>query len=332
LECQSEPFLYDGILYIAVNGSFNAIDPSTGEDIWKYAIPGKATLPVFYEDMLIFGGHYIDNYIYALNKDTGKEIWTYYTGIYAASVKRPPVIHNDLIYALAGKSIHCISLMGKKQWTFNLKKKIGNANLVLDSDRIFAVTDEGVDKQVIHCVDIAKKELLWRIKAPYLGSNLLKIQDQLYYLNRDAELCQVNTVTEEVTKTKVIQKNNRSQNLHLSYHDGIIVIVVDYTLLALNIATSSWSWKWNFKSSGFIGHPVIADNSIYFATCWNGVYGLDFYTGKELFHKKSDVRSEYACGIFESNIVVAGSMNEHELTAYEEQKLNSWSIGNILKL
>lgn len=277
-------------------------------------------MPVFYENILIFGGHYLDNYIYALNKDTGKEIWKYYTGAYAASVNNSPVIHNDLIYALAGKLIHCLSLSGKKQWSFGLKKKVGYVNLVIDSDKIYAVTNEGMHKQELHCVDINKKELLWKIKTPNLGSNLLKIQDHLFYLNREAELCQVNLATQEIIKSKIINYENKIFSFYLAYHDGIMVIVVGYYILGLNIHTNPWSWQWNFHSSGVIGTPVIADNCIYFSTSRDGVYALDLHTGKQLLHTKSEVRSRFSCGVYDSKIFVAGSSNEHELTAYTDKK------------
>lgn len=319
LKCESAPFLYDDILYICENQRFHALYAQTGQNIWHYDTPGRTTIPVFYDKLLIVGGNYIDNYVYALNKDTGEEIWEYYTGTYAASVQTPPVIHNNFIYALAGKSIHCLSLTGKKQWRFNLKKKTGLINLIVDSNNIYAVTDEGYDKQELYSIDITKRELSWKIKTPDLASNLLKINYYLFYLNRKAELCQVNTLTQDVTVSKILEKENRARNLYLSYHNGIMVIVIDYYIFGLNITTSSWSWQWHFHSSAAIGRPVITEDSIYFATSGNGVISLDLYTGKPLFHKKSDTRSTYSCGIGGSKIFVAGSMNEYVLTAYGEK-------------
>lgn len=318
-EAQSAPLVYEGVLYLCEDHTFYAIDPDTGNTIWEFKTPGRTTMPVFHDNLLIFGGHYIDSHVYALDKNSGKEIWKYRTGPSTAPVKRTPIIQDDLLYITAGKSIHCISVLtGKKQWTFGLKKKSGNTNMVIVSGKIYAVTQEAAGKEELQCIDSQKKELLWKIKTPNLWSNLICAEGYLFYLNADAELCEVDLVTGVVVKSKIANLTNRITNGSLNYNNGILIITVANYILGLNLTTNPWSWKWNFKTKADIGRPVIAQDKIYFATMGDGIYALDANSGKELFHKEFDVRSGLACGIYDSKIFVAGSMSEKELTAYVE--------------
>ena len=318
-EASAAPLVYEGILYISKSGSFYAMNPETGNIIWEYIIPREATMPVFFENILIFGGKSLDNHVYAIDKNSGQELWKYRTSTENATVQNVPVIFDDSVYLLAGKRIHCLDFRtGKKQWSFDLKKRTGYKNLIITSDRIYAVTDEGYDKQELHCVDNNKQELLWKIKTPNLGSNLLHIEGHLFYLNKDAELVNINLETREIVKSKIVELKFRTHELHLSYYQGIMIIVIGSGIYGLNMMTNPWSWQWTFYAGSDIGKSVLSDNMIYFSSIWNGVYGLDFYTGKQILHIKSDVRSSLVCGVHDAAIFVAGSMNEYELTAYGE--------------
>lgn len=318
-EAQSDPFVYEGILYVCEDHTFYAIEPKTGSTIWKFKIPGRVTIPVFYNDLLIFGGYYIDNHVYALDKNSGKEIWKYKTGSSTAPVKRTPVIEDNLLYVSAGKTIHCLSIMtGKKLWSFNLKKKTGNTNMVIASGKIYAVTQEATGKEELQCIDGEKKELVWKIKVPGLWSNLICAEGYLFYLNTSAELCEVNLATGKLEKSKIVDLTNRITNGSLNYYNGILIITVSNYILGLNLITNPWSWQWNFKVKAEIGRPIIAQDKIYFATMGDGIYALNANSGQELFHQESEVRSGLACGIYDSKIFVAGSMSEKELTAYTQ--------------
>lgn len=318
-EAKSAPFVYEGILYTCEDQTLYAIDSKTGNSIWEITIPGRATIPVFYNDLLIFGGNYIDSHVYALDKNSGKEIWRYRTGPSTAPVKIAPIIADDLLYVSAGKTIHCISVLtGKKQWTFGLKKKSGNTNMVIASGKIYAATQEASGKEELQCIDSEKKELLWKIKTPGLWSNLICAEEYLFYLNTSAELCEVNLITGKVEQSKIANLTNRITNGSLNYNNGILIITVASYILGLNLTTNPWSWQWNFMAKADIGRPVIAQDKIYFATMGNGIYAIDANSGQEIFHKESEVRSGLACGIDDSIIFVAGSMSEKELTAYAQ--------------
>ena len=315
----SAPHVFDDVVYISADESFYALDANTGNTIWVYKIPGQATTPVFYKNMLIFGGNYLDSHVYAVDKNSGEHIWKYRAGPLAASVKRTPVIYNDSLYLLAGKTIHCLSLLtGKKEWTFDLKKKAGLTNLVIASGQLYAATQAAIGKEELNCVDISLKESQWKIKSPNLKSELVCTDTALFYLNTDAELCEVNLLNGELQKAKILELTSRETNFYLAHIEGLLVIVIGHHMLALNLSATPRIWQWTFRSRAVVGKPVITNEAVYFATKGDGIYALDLQSGKQLFHTASEVRSGLACGIGEDKIFVAGSMSEKELTAYRE--------------
>lgn len=63
------------------NWNIYAIDIQTGKEIWKYEVEGSvSSIPLIYGNILLFGNQNLEreyecNYLYALNKITGKVIW-----------------------------------------------------------------------------------------------------------------------------------------------------------------------------------------------------------------------------------------------------------------
>ncbi|NHN27594.1 PQQ-binding-like beta-propeller repeat protein [Flavobacterium jejuense] len=320
-EAIADPFIYEGILYTATNGSFYAINPETGDFIWEYKIPGKATLPIFNNNYIIFGGYYIDCTLYALDKNTGKEIWTCRLGPNSASVLAEPICLNNLIYVFTGKTIYSISLEnGKKTNSFKLKKKGARINIIIEDNKLYATTRNQLGKEEIECIDLQANELLWQIKTPNIGSNLIYCNQHLYYLNTNTELCEINPITGEMNSSKIVEVKNRVTNLHLCYNGTALYLCIGYHIIAFNITTSPWSLLWNFHSNATIGKMVVTKEVVYFATMGNGFFGLNTTTGKELFHENSEVRTKFSCAISPNKIIVAGSMSELELTAYSEKE------------
>jgi outer membrane protein assembly factor BamB len=314
-QAESAPLIYDGILYICTDNNFLAIDPENGNMLWKYIIPGQATIPVFKAEHVFFGGHYIDNYVYCLNKNTGKEIWKYRTGSSNSDVSRNPIISNDSLILAAGKTIHLLDIVtGKKRGSINLKKKIEYRALVVNNEKTYAVTI-GAGKKYLHCVDLNFMKELWKTTVPHYISDPIYIGNNLYFIDCEGNFCHVNQQTGELFNAKVLDLKTEAFNLFLAHHNGILLMVYDHYILAMNLNDNTWLW--HKQISGSIGKPIVTNSMVYFGSMWCGIFGLDLKTGKECFNIKTKVRSRFACGIGSNKLFYAGSMSEHELIAYK---------------
>ncbi len=315
-EADGAPVVYDGLLYISARERFMALDPESGKTVWEYKIPGKATPPVFFEDQLIFGGKDVsDNYVYSLERKTGKELWTFRTGSDSKPVYRTPLVHEDSVLCLSGKLLYVLDLKtGKKKSSLNFKRKVWHNSPVMGDGRIFALTHKNDTKLLLHCVDAASYEILWTLDTEQFISDPLYAEGLLYFIDQKGELSVINPQSGEKQTVKIVDKDDRTPSLHMLYHDGIFIVVYDYDIVALDLNSSNLLWQ--VHSKGVIGKPVLSGSVIYFGTALNGIMGLDVKTGEKLFHEKTDVRSNYACGLGENRLFYAGSYNEHLLTAY----------------
>ncbi|WP_024772753.1 outer membrane protein assembly factor BamB family protein [Aquimarina macrocephali] len=315
-QAKSAPLIYDNVLYLCIDKCFIAIDPENGNTLWEYKIPGQATIPVFKTEHVFFGGYYSDNYVYCLNKNTGKEIWKYRTGSSHSGVQRNPLISKDSLILTAGKTIHVLDIVtGKKRWTLNLKKRIGYNTLVVTDEKAYAITYEGPNNLFLHCIDLDSRKELWKTKVSKPISDPIYINGDLYFLNCEGDLCFVDQQTGEISRTKIIKLKKEASHLFLVYHDGILLIVCDYYILARDLKSNTWLWHKHI--TGKIGKPIVNSSVVYFGSMRCGIFGLDIKTGKEKFNINTNVRSKFACSIGANKLFYAGSMNEHELTAYK---------------
>ena len=112
------PVIADGSVYVAQIDSHTlyAIDEVTGKERWSHTIGGRIdSPPSIHRGRVLFGG--ADGYIYCLNASDGKLVWRYRaapldrrTMAYEQLESLWPVhgsvlIHNDMVYGVAGRSI-----------------------------------------------------------------------------------------------------------------------------------------------------------------------------------------------------------------------------------
>jgi outer membrane protein assembly factor BamB len=114
----SAPVIASGLVYVARvdTHSVHAIDEASGKEKWKYIAGAPIdSPPTYHRGRLVFGCN--DGWIYCLTADEGKLVWRYRaapmdvrTGAYEQIESLWPVsgsvlIQNDIVYAVAGRSI-----------------------------------------------------------------------------------------------------------------------------------------------------------------------------------------------------------------------------------
>lgn len=320
-EGKSAPFVKENVLYMCEEGAFHAINAENGAILWTFEIPGQASPPVIWDNTLIIGGHYIDSHLYVLDKTTGALLWKFRTGTSNAPIHKSPIILDPLVIFPAGKTLYALNIHTQKpQWKFKSGKKVGNYPATTGADMVFMITNEGYDKQHIYCVEVATGNERWHIKALGLSSHLVFAHNALFYADRDNHLNIVDPASGATNRFKVFE-GKPSNTSYLAAAGALLLIVANNKLAVLNLETMQWAWT--FSSKGVIGQPTIADGVVYFATCFDGIYGLELDSGKTLFHIHTEVRSAYPCAVENETLYMAGSMNEHELHAYRVKKIKS---------
>ncbi|MGV3483768.1 MAG: PQQ-binding-like beta-propeller repeat protein, partial [Planctomycetaceae bacterium] len=112
------PVIAGGLVYLSQIDShtLHALDESTGKPVWTYTIGGRIdSPPSIHRGRVLFGG--ADGWMYCLTADKGELVWRYRaapldrrTMAYEQLESLWPVhgsllIHNDMVYGVAGRSI-----------------------------------------------------------------------------------------------------------------------------------------------------------------------------------------------------------------------------------
>jgi outer membrane protein assembly factor BamB len=313
-ESASAPFVNDKILYISREKVFHAINADNGKIIWTYDIPGRATPPAILGDKIIIGGNYIDNYLYILDKATGRELYKYRTGSNAGIFRTPIFEDNKMMFA-AGSSLHALDPnTWKPVWKSKVGVKTDYHPVTSANGMVFVCTNEGYGKHKIYCFNINDGSGIRKINAPGMLSHLLGINKEIYFTDSENNINVMDISSGDIRKIKVSEGKN-SRESYIASDGEVLLVTFDYIMAVYHIQSGKLSLK--FKSSAIIGQPVIADNCVYFPTCGNGIYCLDIKNDKELFHLKTEVRSTYSCSIDDGTLYFAGSMTDNEMIAYK---------------
>ena len=155
----SEPLILDeGIVVTALYKHIDYYDLSTGDEIWKFETDDQIrSSPATDRNTIVFG---CDNeFIYAVNKVTGKIKWKYKTG---GSVQATPSIKDGIVYVgSCDQYFYAINLQtGKLEWKFKTKGQIFQSAAINDSVVIFGSTDSQ-----LYCLDCSSGDQIWTFEA-----------------------------------------------------------------------------------------------------------------------------------------------------------------------
>ncbi|NOZ77276.1 MAG: PQQ-binding-like beta-propeller repeat protein [Euryarchaeota archaeon] len=111
----SSPAVSEGRVFVGSReGSFYAVDASTGEFLWEFQTEGPVEGSPAVAGGTVFVGSY-DGCLYALDAATGKERWRYETG---AEVFTSPAVSGGAVYfgSFTGEFMALNALNGKRIW------------------------------------------------------------------------------------------------------------------------------------------------------------------------------------------------------------------------
>jgi eukaryotic-like serine/threonine-protein kinase len=155
--CQNALLIHEGVVYFPSFDNFlRAADVNTGSLIWKFktgSYGGMASSPFFYKGVLYQPNR--EGVLWALTPD-GRELWNFRI----PNAMSHPLVHDDRIYIGTDRNLYCLSLSGKKLWSFETQGEIWWRPAVWNGMVYFASFDCH-----LYCVDIATHELSWKFRA-----------------------------------------------------------------------------------------------------------------------------------------------------------------------
>jgi len=188
-----KPVVTEDRVYAAdTQGKVTALDRKTGEQIWSVT-HGMIHGGLAYRDGVLYYGSR-DQYVYATDADTGKELWSHRSpsGSWIASsaaVSEEYVV----IGASDSKVVHVFDrLGGKNRLDFPLASRVFGSPSIAGKIAYFgsAYTDNSLGIDAFYAIDLETGKELWRFegtKAPILSSPAIG-DGAVYYASQDGSL------------------------------------------------------------------------------------------------------------------------------------------------
>jgi outer membrane protein assembly factor BamB len=93
-QTSSSPAVADGVVYVSNLGEVDALNATTGAQLWAYTTSGNGGSSPAVANGVVYDGEN-DNKVYALNATTGALLWSYTTG---GIVTSSPAVANGVVY------------------------------------------------------------------------------------------------------------------------------------------------------------------------------------------------------------------------------------------
>jgi outer membrane protein assembly factor BamB len=289
------------------------------EEINKYTIDEKKsvafeygqggsvhTSPRIHDGMVYFGA--CDKNVYALNKNTGKEVWRFscndipfhpainngviyfgcYDGnLYAVEAKtgelkwkfstngkiacRPTVNNNKIYFGSQDGNLYSISTNGKLLWKFGTNDQIVATSLVYRNMVMF-----GCRNGILYSLDSETGEIKWKFKAKNEIGSPTEYNNIIYVPSYDHHLYALG-----VDGRLLWSYTGNSPNGYKSVciHNGIIYFgTYDSIVVAIN---KKGKLLWKYSPQRYIFNtPIVHKGVLYFGSTDANIYAINAKTGR----------------------------------------------------
>ncbi|MCK5023083.1 MAG: PQQ-like beta-propeller repeat protein [Candidatus Aenigmarchaeota archaeon] len=287
--------------------------------VWDHEYGGSiACLPVIDEGVVYFG---CDNYfLYALDIETGKEIWKFKSGGCAGNY-HPVVVDNIVFFGSYDGYLYAINKKTKKlEWKFKTGDKLVSGIAHEKGKIVFGSRDF-----YVYCLDMNGNEL-WRFRT---GEKIVSIpsikEGKVYIGSYDGCLYCLDFETgKEIWRFRTGGSIGSIAPMNIK-DDKIFFGSWDFNMYCLNRHSGKEIWRFRC-GRGAMTCGETDGNVLYFGAK-DGFHAIDISNGKELWVKKLgyNTHSSHTC-VYNDKIYVGGGEDTYKrgiLVCFDRQ-------GNIL--
>ena len=311
--------VYEGKVYVGAYGDFSltVLNSSNGNLLWNYSITSNlVNLPVINkEDGLVYivgesssGDGFAR--LYALNKDTGIEVWTY--DFDARNDLSNPVIVGDILYFKVQNGYSFFALnktSGEQLWNKTYYKNNWGTPTYSNGKLFLNFEDDGL----ILAINSSNGDEIWNYSAlvTWYGTPLVK-NGVLYTGTYDNSIIALDEDNGSLIWT--FPTGSDCEGTPAEYNGILTWGCYDTFFYALN--SSDGTQLWNFSAGIGINYessPVITQNGIVFFATYQGspdtLYALDLYNGNVLWSYNTTTQMDYVTPTIVDNVIYFSDYN-----------------------
>jgi eukaryotic-like serine/threonine-protein kinase len=220
----------------------------SGSVSWKFKAKNDRALsmPTIADGTIYFGGSESDHTIYALDAETGNEVWRYQTSFFGSSYS--PIVADGTVYiSNSDENLYALdSETGKELWRFSIQDPSLPWAVFDDPLVVGGVVYVGCTREAFYALDSKTGKVIWRFQASgWVDSGAALADGTLYFGSRS-----------------------------LDWRDKTYVYAVDSQ-------TGQEKWKVQVELDGVTDTPAVAEGLVFVPTWREGLYALDAVSGQQ---------------------------------------------------
>lgn len=250
---------------------------------WRFETGGAASSPVLADGVVYVASR--DGHLYALEEDTGEEVWRFDSGE-AIAVNASSVISGDTVYTGndAGTLFALDRHTGELMWEADTNSRIGTSAAIYDGIVIMATASAGAeDEEVgIHAFNAADGERLWYYETSNIYSTPGIAKDTIFVADIVGTIYALD-----------IRSGEELWSRDTGYSGASPPAIVDGTvymggggnrLFAFDVDTGDQQWAFEASDGfGFESGPVVVGSTVYAYNHMEQLYAVNADTGEALW-------------------------------------------------
>lgn len=301
----STPVIVAGVVYIGdMDGTFYAIDLSTGNERWKFINPAekagfKAAAAV--RDGLVYVGD-IDGNLYCLDIKNGEKKWSAQSD---GEIDASANFHRgNVLFGSQDATLYCLDAKtGEQQWKHTIGDQIRCSPTVIEDHCFLAGCD-----QKLHVIDLAHGEEtgVIEIGAP-TGTTPAADGDLIYFgTEGDTFFCINWKKPEEVWRWQ-----DKSRSLPIRSSAALTksaVIFGGQDKIVRAIEPKFGERLWDFATKGRVdGSPVVVGQRVFVGSADGRIYGLDLKSGAKVWEYEAGGAFVGSPAVADGRLLIANS-------------------------
>ncbi len=277
----SNPTVADGLVYVgSIDHHLYAIDSQTGREMWKFETGGPVvSSPTIANGIVYFGSGcsvFIciglsdsdkDRHLYALDSQTGRELWKFETG---GGVKAA-ILNNVVYFGSGDKNFYALdSQTGQEHWRFETGGPIISIPAIADGIIYFGSNDGH-----LYALDSQTGQQKWKSEALISILEVYSpfVSDGLVYIGGKGT--RLYALTAETGQVQWQFDNGDMIQISSLFSDGVVYIgSSDGLFYAVDGQTGQELWRFETEGPAGASTPTIAAGVLYFKA------GRSFYALK----------------------------------------------------
>ena len=262
-----------GYGYVDLKHYLYAVNPATGELIWRFQTGGRVSAPAVANGFVYVRSE--DSFVYALYEQNGEQLWRYRA--VGGNISLSPLVSGGTVFVAAGSFIYALSAnTGDEIWHYNADETGSQSDFQFTAQ---AASDGVLYAAVNHyliALDAATGSLNWQYSG-YTGGSLLVYDGVVYAMSYAVD----GSTGKHLWDMDIYV--NWDMDIYVNYYgpaqNGIIYGIggqygyAGEVVYAMDAVTGSVLWTYPWVDGRFF-LPVVSKGIIYTASPYS-VYALD---------------------------------------------------------